>query len=106
MNGESSLQGGTDSPASSDSPAATPTTPSAVARPPEGGAGAAAAAAGTDEHPEGRHPCVGQQGGGCGKVELIQGSQGPYRCLQVLTKLNLPSQALQVLTFASWSLQV
>ena len=87
MNGESSLQGGTDSPASSDSPAATPTPPSAVARPPEGGAGAAAAAAaaGTDEHPEGRHTCVGQWGDGCGKVELIQGSQGSYRCFQVLT---------------------
>ena len=84
MNGESSLQGGTDSPASSNSPAATPTTPSTVARPPEGGAGAAAAA-GTDEYSEGRYTCVGQRGGGCGKVELIQGSQGPYRCLQVLT---------------------
>ena len=59
MNGESSPRAGTDSPASSGSPAATPTTPSAVARPPDGGADAvpatsAASGGGTDEPPEGR----------------------------------------------------
>ena len=31
------------------------------------------------------------------QLYTVQGSQSPYRCLHVLTKLNLPSKALQVL---------
>ena len=39
------------------------------------------------------------------EFSALQGSQGPYRCLQQMDyKLNLPSKALQVLIFVSQSL--